>query len=510
MARKTTSNGTILGTVSKNGKTRTMNMDPATLLARGYSSRWLGSRAEKTNGNKLLLQPLSNEEIDQDLRHMNAYWTACQRYHQHAYAAVNRIAVEQRPNAPTLPIRLDPDSDKRVQTQRQKITQAEMIREALEQEYVALRAHYVETCQHLEQAVADKDARLAFLHELSVQKVQQLAYLRTRVQIAREIAAALRQRQQLLDERVNAPTTASSNGGTADALMAAWLALEEATKDMVPKAKSSNIMLWKSRFEPSTPKGVPLLVSAASLVPEKSVGWAFDADPNDAGIWYRDDKESSENTNERPLVFMPNHLPQTVGEILSDGEDESEEDGGAKPNGTSGEINREFLLKHGKDGKKVCALQREVECLSAELAAEGQKNASCLSQTGKWRHKLDEATTMLSILRQETEAVLYRHNILLSSEEVAAKAEQQWEEQQEMEELNAQKAVEEGTAPEVLLASAKEEEDGSANDGDDEGAEEGPEDGEEGFWLNNEESQKGKREAPEDSPSSRTLKRRKV
>jgi hypothetical protein len=507
MARKTTSNGTILGTVSKNSKTRTMNMDPATLLARGYSSRWLGSRAEKTS-NKLLLQPLSNEEIDQDLRHMNAYWTACQRYHQHAYAAVNRIAVEQRPNAPTLPIRLDPDSDKRVQTQRQKITQAEMIREALEQEYVALRAHYVETCQHLEQAVADKDARLAFLHEFTIQKVQQLAYLRTRVQIAREIAAALRQRQQLLDERVTVPAT-SSNGGTTDALMTAWMALEEATKDMVPKGKSNNTLFWKSRFEPSTPKGVPLLVSAASLVPEKSVGWAFDADPNDAGIWYRDDQESSDNANERPLVFMPNHLPQTVGEILSDGDDESEEDGG-KPNGASGQVTRELLLKHGKDGKQVCALQREVDFLSAELAAEGQKNASCLSQTVKWRHKLDEATTMLSILRQETEAVLYRHNILLSSEEVVAKAEQQWEEQQELEELNAQKAVGEGTASEVLVAPAKEEEDGSANDGDDEGAEDGPEDGEEGFWLNNEESQKGKREAPEDSPSSRNLKRRKV
>lgn len=537
MARKTANgNSAVLGTLGKHSKTRTMNMDPATLLARGYSSRWLGSRAEKSSasGSKLLLQPLSTEEIDQDLRHMNAFWTACQRYQQHAYAAINRIAVDNRPHsqAPTLPIRLDPDSDKRVQAQRQKIAQAEMIREALEQEYVALRAHYVETCQQLEQAVVDKDTRLAFLHELSVQKSQQLAYLRTRVQVARDIAAALRKRAQLLEERANIPATNSVVDGDSDALMETWMAMEEEAKEMVgtvSKGKSSNnIMPWKSRFEPSTPKGVPLLISAASIVPEKSVAWAFDANPKESDIWNRGHEGTDPDTNERPLVFMPNHLPRSIGELLSDdeAEDESEEgeNGGDKSSNGAPQVTRDFLLKYGSDGKKVSALQREVEFLSSELAAEGQKNASCLSQTGKWRHKLDESTTMISILRQETEAVLYRHNILLSSEEIASRAEQQWEEQQEMEQQNSEQqktvpadaeevkdgkevAAEGGS---IVLASADGEEDGSANDGDDEGADEGAEDGEEGFWLNNEEN-KGKRDAPEDSPSSRNNnKRRKV
>lgn len=530
MARKTTSNGNnnVLGNVTKNSKTRTLNMDPATLLARGYSSRWLGSRAEKNNGNgsKLLLQPLSSEEIDQDLRHMNAFWTACQRYHQHAYAAMNRIAVENRPKAPALPIRLDPDSDKRLQAQRQKITQAEMIREALEQEYVALRAHYVETCQQLEQAVVDKDTRLAFLHDLCMQKVQQLAYLRTRVQMTRDIAAALRKRAQLLEERANIPASKTVDTN-ADALLEAWMSLEEAAKEMVgsgSKGKTSNVMPWKSRFEPSTPRGVPLLVSAASIIPEKSVAWAFDADPKDADIWDRGHESTDPDTNERPLVFMPNHLPKSIGDILSDEEAEEDSLEAKDDKSMSGvpEVTREFLLKHGRDGKKVSALEREVLFLSSELAAEGQKNASCLSQTGKWRKKLDESTTMLSILRQETEAVLYRHNILLSSEEIASRAEQQWEEQQEMEQHDAdqqktvpaeseevkdEKLVADGS---LILSSTKGQEDGSANDGDDEGADEGAEDGEEGFWLNNEESQKGKRDAPEDSPSSRNNKRRKV
>ena len=57
--------------------------DPAALLARGFTARFTGfvsgSMLEKSHRQTSLLQPLSTEEIEKDLRHITAYETAVLR-----------------------------------------------------------------------------------------------------------------------------------------------------------------------------------------------------------------------------------------------------------------------------------------------------------------------------------------------------------------------------------------------------------------------------------------------
>ena len=164
-------------------------LDPATLLARGYTARWMMAR---TANSTAVLHPLTAEEMDQDLRHMTAFDTACQRYQQHSYVALNeppRFLAE-------LPITLDPELEKRQQAQKQKLQQAEWTREALEQEYVAVRAHYVETCQQLTAWQQAQQQDVWLLEYLQKHKGPQLALMRTKLQILKEMKESMQYRQQ--------------------------------------------------------------------------------------------------------------------------------------------------------------------------------------------------------------------------------------------------------------------------------------------------------------------------
>ena len=64
------------------------------------------------------------------------------------------------------------------------------------------------------------------------------------------------------------------------------------------------------------------------------------------------------------------------------------------------------------------ALRTEVATLEEELLHERQLNQEILVTTGQSRIQHDEWVAMISLVRQETEAVLYRHNVLLESDEV--------------------------------------------------------------------------------------------
>jgi hypothetical protein len=432
--------------------------DPASLLARGYTARWVGA------SKSFVLQPLSKDEMDQDLRHMNAFWTACQRYQQHSYAAANRLN-EKTPQTlafpQQLPIRLDPDHDKRLQAARQRLVQAELLREALEQEYVAVRAHYVETCQEVQVATQHKQESTVWLQSVLATKAQQVAYLRARVQLTKDVAAALEYRAQLLEqhdedtdtdtpmEEAATTTTATptpiANDETEDPLLDAWTLFETAAQELAQKPSTKpSVMPWTARIVPSTPFDVPLLVSAASKVPEKSLAWACQGDDN----------PFCSGANPIPLVWMRHHLPNTLGE-LKRGVDDDEEDLPLEnvkkeqldTDNNDSAVLSDWLLEQSQDGREIRELRQEVARLLQDLETEGQRNATCLHETTHSRHLLDQWTSMISLVRQETEAVLYRHNVLLA--EVAPA---QWEEEPE------EVTIPEGTLEQLPVSPPQEEE----------------------------------------------------
>ena len=421
-------------------------LDPATLLARGFTARFTGfvsgSMLERSNRKTSLLQPLSNDEIEKDLRHMNAYETAALRYQQHHYAQVNRIsAVARQPHgaylpataaAPTLPIRLDPDHDKRLAAQRKQMARAEVLREALEQEYVAIRAHYVETCQQVQELANTQRERLEFLQALARERAQHMAYARTRLQVARDTLGALQKRQQVLlqyagQDEPSTTTTTSTDSSSQHPLLAAWMEMEQIGKDIASigskssSSKKNKIMPWKSLTEPATPTGVPLLLSASSLVPEKSVAWLVDDSKMEGSLWGGSEAnlDKTTNKNQNSLVWMKNHLPLTISEDL---EDEEDEESGADDVALS-EVSKLDSDEQNDEAAIVRELRRDVNWLEQELVQEGKRNAEILSETVRFRHRLDESTTMMTLWRQETEAVLYRHNVLLADPAIVEKVE---------------------------------------------------------------------------------------
>jgi hypothetical protein len=66
----------------------------------------------------------------------------------------------------SLPVRIDPEEEKRLLTLRSKIQKAEILREQAEQEYVAYRAHYVGQQHCLVQQTVDSKAVLQWLQAL--------------------------------------------------------------------------------------------------------------------------------------------------------------------------------------------------------------------------------------------------------------------------------------------------------------------------------------------------------
>ena len=123
------------------------------LLARGATAR---------NLHPTLLQPLAAEDMEKDLRHMQAYAAAVKTYQQQFYLQHRATAGGDHVSAATavplvsLPVRIDPEEEKRLVNLRKKIARAEVIREEAEQHYVASRAHYVHTVQDLEKTSQDE------------------------------------------------------------------------------------------------------------------------------------------------------------------------------------------------------------------------------------------------------------------------------------------------------------------------------------------------------------------
>lgn len=185
------------------------------LLARGMTSRTLGIRIANH------IPPLSSSKIEKDLRHMEAYSSACTAYAQQLFAFSNRELVSRghygpAPPAPgmtfseqksganahaghtphvTMPIRIDPEEEKRLAILRKRVQNSEAKREVLETEYLSLRAHYVHESHKLRRVRAGVTGQLELLRELAKRRSEVVGLRRVKVAIGKMVLGALLERK---------------------------------------------------------------------------------------------------------------------------------------------------------------------------------------------------------------------------------------------------------------------------------------------------------------------------
>jgi len=197
------------------------------LLARGMTARSVGIRVANH------LKVVSPSEIERDIRHMEAYGAACVSYSQQLFAFSNRELVARghygpAPPAPgmtftqpgagaqngyaqpsvTMPVRIDPEEEKRLAILRKRVAASEAKREVLETEYLSLRAHYVHESHKLRRTRSGVTGELKFLRDLLKRRGETLALRRVKCAVAREILASLEYRAQApgsSDKEINDP-----------------------------------------------------------------------------------------------------------------------------------------------------------------------------------------------------------------------------------------------------------------------------------------------------------------
>jgi hypothetical protein len=413
--------------------TNTTTNDPMAQLARGYIARFVNKP----------LQPLAPDEIEKDLRHFQAYRTAVISYRQQYYMAVNRnnssnnnnnltthaAASEPKFDAPSeyhhattappfLPVRIDPEEEKRAALLRKKIRRAECLREEAEQHYVALRSHYVHAAHESVAANQERRFVLEWLRSKVVARARAVALLRATLQMTRDVANVLQYRADKLGAHVGQITAGiqennnmmeednnknnnnnnnndAQNTTNEDDLMTVWNQAQEDLKQATTKKGTKKPMSWPCIKEPSTPRNVPLLLSSLAhptAAPEKSIAFAtngaFGAKPYS-------------------LCWLVNHLTEPVDESVD--EDASPEE-------------------QQQQQPKREQLRDEADVLQQELDRERHDNEVLSGKIAVARLKNDEWVAMICLVRQETEAVLFRHNILLESEQAQAAAEAKYRE----------------------------------------------------------------------------------
>jgi hypothetical protein len=291
-------------------------LDP-TVLAQGMTSRCLGTRVPLTT--------LSGDEIEKDLRHMEAYANACTAYSQQFFIYHNRALVQSghfgpvvastgSPTEPLLngdgydpyrrvmPVRIDPEEEKRVALLRKKIASSEAQREILETEYMSLRAHYVYESQRLKRSRHTVDGQLKVLQELVKARGTVVALRRVRCAAARDILRALEHRNKVSAE---GKSLQNKNDPGGPEIIDVWNDIEEQLREaekacfsiIIPEDlavlkndskgkkkkdkkltagddEDDRIVPWECRRMPGTPEGVPILLSQMSSNPEKSAAWS--------------------------------------------------------------------------------------------------------------------------------------------------------------------------------------------------------------------------------------------
>ncbi len=231
---------------------RAPQLDPL-LLARGMSARYLSSKLTNNNNvtptpstttttpaiNTTKITPLDKNQIEKDLRHMEAYRNACNGYNQQLFVFNNQELVrsgyfgtfapgvatttttselnivtttnnnaDKKSTAATnnnnnnnfsMPIKIDPEKEKSLSLLRKKIQSSEFTREKLETEYLSLRAHYVHESQLVRKTHSYEIGRWKFMMELMKRRGRVLALMRLKVAMSRDVEKLLGYRGELLE-----------------------------------------------------------------------------------------------------------------------------------------------------------------------------------------------------------------------------------------------------------------------------------------------------------------------
>jgi hypothetical protein len=366
------------------------------LLARGLSARYLGANVP--------LSALSAEEMERDLRHMEAFANACTAYSQQYFIFQNAQKGddhEDAPNSPasapvqsqpliSMPVRIDPEEEKRLMNLRQKIQRCEAQREVLESQYLSLRAHYVYVCQVLKKLRGTVDYDMEFLQALVKKRGAVVALQRARLQMARDVLKCLNYRQQ--DKSNTNNDEMETEAADAD-LVDVWNEIDEKLKNAQQDCRRNGTVQWHALKVPKDPPGIPLKISLLSRSPGFAAAYStngvFGSSPSSM-CWI----ESN----------MPKEAPKTAA---------------------------------------IVNLREEVSMLTQELDKEHNLNRDLQTNIIGRRKRNDELVAMMALLRSETEAVVSRHNILLESDQAKDAAFSLHQENQELKNnsINAEEPV---------------------------------------------------------------------
>jgi len=185
------------------------------------SARFLSSRIPE-------LKTLNEEEVSKDLRVMEAFSNASVSYAQRYLIFRNQNLVKRGHYEPgdegkttggsssgntapatlmreekiRLPVKIDPEEEKRLAILRKKIMGSEGEREIMESDYLALRTHSMYQTRRAKVIKERNGVAMAFLIELAKRRARVLALRRVKCQIAREILVMFESNPKQEDKRI--------------------------------------------------------------------------------------------------------------------------------------------------------------------------------------------------------------------------------------------------------------------------------------------------------------------
>lgn len=468
------------------------------LLARGMSSRYLSAKTSHR------LVPLSKTEIEKDMRHCEAYRNACLVYAQQHFVYCNRDSVrsgyfgafiapppqgsggarlfEKRekgdvddeptllPDAPTsasasvvmsapiMPIRIDPEEEKRLSLLRKMVYASEYEREELETRYLSLRAHYVYEVQLARKTRTYEMARWELLRGMVECRAKAVGLRRARMAMARDVECLLSAHasgETLLgdDDEVLANTATeggakTANGDSNGAKFDDTVTIrKDEKKDLVAIWNDVNTQLKVAEsacMEIDTPAALSQM-STATMSDENNGARSGRSRSGSVAEETTDDnniestgkmnagKFNKVGTTEPHIIPWDCMVePQTPYEIplllscLSSATDKAVGFVTDKTDPKAITWLESTLPKSTSafkdDADALSKLRAEVRILDEELNCECERNSELQAQIIASRTRSDQMVAMMQLLRSETEAVLERHNVIMETPEVRAKS----------------------------------------------------------------------------------------
>ena len=332
---------------------------------------------------------------------------------------------------------------------------ADASRELLETQYLSLRAHYVAASKRLAAAMVGSDAVCKTLQSLIDRRAAALACRRVRLAVAREIHQVLMYRAEELeklssgskskrdkDAGGNSSDNTNGKGNSIDGfedeegLCKAWdrientlIAAEAACADeslepvvnQIANGKHKNLkdevertskrtgkslrqavaqsgrapLAWENSPLPSTPHGIPLLISVLSSAPDKIAAVSY------GGIF---------GSSENELTWLEGGMPAS-------------------------------MAVREKEQDSLALAQSQCSRMVQKVVTLRKSCTDLQSLANNVRKQCDKVNSNITMLRTETEAVLNRHHIVLETPE-AKKASATLRAQEEREEKEKQEAEE--------------------------------------------------------------------